>query len=255
MSEIEFASYRKYFDIELYEGRLSTHKFPVHYHNSYTIIIVDEGEMIYNFSKNSINVLQGEAFVINPFEPHYNTPGVHSCLYKAIFLPVNTFSSNDMLLTFPHQIIKDQSCFHYLQKSFQVVKQLVDDDSKKNFLSEISSNIIKEITPIISNLDYDSRIDPALKYINAHLDDKLLVSELAEICLMSTFHFQRIFKSSVGLTVQNYIQQQRTEFSKQRIREGYSPRETTYDTGYFDHCHFHKAFKKMWAVNPSHFSQ
>jgi AraC-like DNA-binding protein len=255
MSITEFADYSQYFNIELYEGRLSKHKFPIHYHDKYTVVVVEEGEMVYNFSTSSVHVSQGEAFIINPFEPHYNIPGAGGCLYKAMFLPVTVFSSNDTLSKFPKRTIKSHFCFQYLQKSFHVVKQLIDENSKMGFLNEISSMLNKELVPISEKINFDNRIQPALNYINAHLNDKLLIHALAKVCLMSTFHFQRVFKSSMGLTVQNYIQQQRTEYSKQRIIDGYSPRETTYDTGYFDHCHFHKAFKKMWAVNPSHFSR
>lgn len=254
MHKTESARYHQHFGIELYEGRLQAHKFPPHYHFNYTVIIVDEGEMMYHFPDEVICVRPGEAFIINPLEAHYNLPGAQGCAYKAAFLPVSTFAdSDDSLFYFTRQCIRGE-LVAMLQESFLKIQQLDSIASKERLLARLRRSLTLQFSPSTGRTVYDYRILPALDFINAHLDEKLLISRLARLCCMSPFHFQRVFKASTGLTLNAYIQQQKTELGKQRLKEGVRAGDIAYETGYFDQGHFHKAFRKMWVVKPSHFS-
>lgn len=255
MPQTESACYHQHFGIELYEGRLQTHKFPPHFHFNYTLILVDEGEMVYHFPDEVVQVRQGEAFIINPLEAHYNLPGTEGCVYKAAFLPVSTFACADgSLLYFTRQCVRAKAQVATLHDYFLKVQRLESEASKERLLAELRHSLVQQLSPSTGRTVYDLTIVPALDFINSHLDEKLLISQLAQLCCLSPFHFQRVFKTSTGLTLKSYIQQQKTELGKQRLKEGRRARETAYETGYFDQGHFHKAFRKMWVVKPSHFS-
>jgi len=69
----EQATYREIFDTEIFEGELSQHKYPWHFHEAYTVVMGDEGAMKYVFRDGVIYVSSGEVFVINPYVAHYNS--------------------------------------------------------------------------------------------------------------------------------------------------------------------------------------
>lgn len=251
----ETACYSNHLGIELYEGTLRTHKFPSHYHFNYTIVVVEEGEMIYHFLDEIITIRQGEALIINPLDAHYNQPAKEGCTYKAIFLPTSIFTGgDDSLLFFARKCTDDKFQTLKLLEYFGRIQQLVDPSSKEWLLVEMSSWLVDQFPSTTGTPVYDPRILPVLQFIDTHLDDKLTISQLAKLSFMSPYHFQRVFKSSIGLTVKAYIQQRKTEHGKQLLKDGQRATSAAYETGYFDQGHFHKAFKKMWVVNPSHFS-
>lgn len=66
-------SYKKYLDIEIFEGNLSKHQYPWHFHNCYTLIIVEKGTIIYEFQDKRIQVDKAEALLIEPYKIHRNT--------------------------------------------------------------------------------------------------------------------------------------------------------------------------------------
>ena len=97
-------------------------------------------------------------------------------------------------------------------------------------------------------------IEPAIKYMHAHLYDSNLKSEqLHTICSISNTYFRHVFEAIFNTTPKKYIINKRVSYAKFIIDSG------DYDTisevaaavGYSDALYFSKAFKKKYGVSPS----
>ena len=77
-----------------------------------------------------------------------------------------------------------------------------------------------------------ARIREACEYIDAHLDDTIALGELACRASMSRFHFQRTFKSVVGVTPKHYQDAARLRAFKAALRSGGNVTDAVYDAGY-----------------------
>lgn len=62
-----------------------------------------------------------------------------------------------------------------------------------------------------SRIEYRSRINRVMDYIDQHLDQTLELKTIAEIANFSPFHFHRIFTFLIGETPIDYIQRIRVE--------------------------------------------
>src|SRR5688572_1796656 len=87
------ATYYTRFDLELFEGALSSHVYPWHFHNAYTIVLVEKGAMKYVYRNRDVMLKKNQVHIVNPFTSHYNFP-IGTCNYKAIFLPLNPLLKN-----------------------------------------------------------------------------------------------------------------------------------------------------------------
>ena len=84
-----------------------------------------------------------------------------------------------------------------------------------------------------------------IEYIHAHLDTQLSLTKLATQLNLSTFHFARLFKKSLGLSPHKYILQNRIEKAKSLILSQRLPLSNiALQAGFYDQTHFGKAFKK-----------
>ncbi len=69
-------------------------------------------------------------------------------------------------------------------------------------------------------------------YIDAHADQALPLTRLADQAGMSPFHFQRGFKAVIGVSPKAYHAAARLRAFKARLRDGDSVLEATFDSGY-----------------------
>jgi len=248
-------SYKKYNDIEIFEGKLSSHQYAWHFHQPYTIIFVEKGTVTYFFKENTIILQAQQILILNPFEVHYNITSV-DCEYKVVFLPsvyLNENRPEKQILHFINRLNCTTSSYVEIKNKVIALENAVSKNEVKVSGQKLAFFLLENFSHEMTNIAIDARILKITDYINENLGDKLRIEELSKICCLSKFHFQRLFKKEIGLTVNDYIQLKRTELAKVLIEQKEKVTPIVYDTGYFDQSHFSKAFRKMWVVQPSYF--
>ncbi|AVK84874.1 AraC family transcriptional regulator [Lysinibacillus sp. B2A1] len=58
-------------------------------------------------------------------------------------------------------------------------------------------------------MDYFERIQKSIEYIEEHLQDELIITDISAKAYFSAFHFQRIFQAITGFSVQQYSRNRR----------------------------------------------
>ena len=112
---------------------------------------------------------------------------------------------------------------------------------------------------ILSNENYifsDTRIGTVIKYIKDNLTNKdITVDILAKKAYMSTSHFHKQFKNTLGISPIDYINSEKIKFSKKLIKESKNLRmsEIAFKSGFNNTSYFNRQFKKMELMTPQQF--
>lgn len=98
-------------------------------------------------------------------------------------------------------------------------------------------------------------IADATVYIEQHLDQSLPISDIAKKVGLSSFHFQRLFFSTLGENVSEYIKRRRLEKSAKILSSNQerSIIDVALDSGFQSHSAFSRAFKTHFGQSPSAF--
>jgi len=92
------------------------------------------------------------------------------------------------------------------------------------------------------------------EHIDAHLDQKIRVTDLARIAGLSTPHFSRAFKRDLGVAPQQYAVRQRIEKATRLLRDtDLKLSEIAQAAGFADQSHFAKCFARITGTSPSAF--
>jgi AraC-like DNA-binding protein len=237
-------SYKKYGDIEIFEGKISRHQYPWHFHNWYTIIMVESGSISYEFQDMTIKVDEAETLIIEPYKIHRNKIS-QTTTYKAIFLPLEYFEEsiqNEIVtLKVKLPIVVD--------RLLNLLNKIGSDFSKKE-VKEIVFGICEFINQPQTEKNSEAKTDI---HTIPKIDYGLTIKELAEKSHLSKYHFQRKFKKYNGLTIGQLKQQEKTTKAKSLFENGKLSTDVAYELGFFDQSHFIKYFKKMWATTPKKF--
>jgi AraC-like DNA-binding protein len=234
-------NYKKYLDIEIFEGEISKHEYPWHFHNCYTIIMVSTGSIFYEFQDKSIILDETEILILAPFQVHRNIISQHT-IYKAIFVPTEYFECQGQF-TMMTQIVNQPNVVDRIVNIFHNI----DLNPGKEEIKAVIWGLCEMLIPLQIENDNlsisQSRILPKIEH-------DLNINELAAEAHLSKFHFQRKFKKKHGLTVGQLKQQEKTIKAKTLLEDGKLSTDVAYELGFFDQSHFIKYFKKMWAITP-----
>ena len=91
-------------------------------------------------------------------------------------------------------------------------------------------------------------------YIEAHLEENLSLTVLADIACLSPYHFSRSFKDSAGVGPQRYVIQRRLERAKTLLRRTHRPLAIiALEAGFADQSHLNSIFRREMGVTPGRF--
>jgi AraC family transcriptional regulator len=106
-------------------------------------------------------------------------------------------------------------------------------------------------------LEYQSRINRVMDYVNQNLAGDLSLETLSKIACFSPYHFHRIFRSATEETLGEYIRRQRLEFAASALTHRKADTLTTLalDVGFGSLAAFTRAFKDHFGLTPSQWRQ
>lgn len=226
------------------------HYFPMHLHpDRYTFSYIIDGSANLVYNKSIYKLKQGDLVVIPPYVAHQT---LIECFfhYKVIRVPkphsfVNS-NNNQLGLT----IIKNNILYkNQYDKWFEQIKTSTKDKIKvpevfEQFLANQNTNLTS------------SKV--ILKKALIHLEDNyhrpIAVEELSDLIHLSESHFQRLFKTNIGISPIRYLQNLRIEKAKEYIKTSKNFTDIAYDTGFFDQSHFNKYFKINVGMVPKRYA-
>jgi AraC family transcriptional regulator len=110
------------------------------------------------------------------------------------------------------------------------------------------------IMPTPSNGLSRERLKRVHDYVEAHLDDDLSLTVLADIACLSPYHFSRSFKQATGVGPQRYVIQRRLERAKGLLRRTREPlAQIACEVGFADQSHLSQIFRREVGLTPGRF--
>lgn len=193
--------------------------------------------------------------------------------YLDIFIPITFFDdfvSNSYDINFLTDTSKNRkNCIRLdiekqklLNKlTSEIIEYLKNDNTSYNM--KLFSLVLQTI--LLCNDSYDDektksadytlpdKILKIMRYISQNFNEKLSVSELAQISHCSVTYLSRIFKQYTGMTLYNYITAIRIANAQILLKENLSVTEVCFMCGFNDCSNFINKFKKITGETPFKF--
>ena len=99
----------------------------------------------------------------------------------------------------------------------------------------------------------DPKMEEALRYIAAHLEEPLSVDLLAREFYLSRYYLMHRFKAVTGYTVHQYISQKRLLRAGELIRAGVPVMKAAEQAGFEEYSTFLRAFRGTFHMSPREF--
>ena len=97
----------------------------------------------------------------------------------------------------------------------------------------------------------DPRVHQIQSYIDAHLEEDLTVDQIAEAAFLSKFHMMRLFRAHTGMSIHQYVSQQRLVTARDMIRRGIAATDAAFRCGFGSYSSFTRAYAKHFGTTPT----
>lgn len=220
--------------------------FPVHFHATYNLGIIELGEREFTYRGENTVLKPNDVFMIQPFEPHScQSIGNRYHSYKMISFQINIACYfKDLRIDTPELLNKIRR-FHTLAEYEKESPQLpVIFTGIKDLLMKCSVEYAVNDETIVPQLS------ASRQFIENNCQRELSLKEIADVASLSEFHFSRHFHKAFGLSPYAYYLVCKLKLSQATLRKQRCITDTTYDIGFFDQSHFTRLFKKHIGVSP-----
>ena len=214
-------------DISLYENIPSlennfTVKFRIyendsalipHWHEHIELIYLLEGRCDFISGGNSYSATVGDLLIANSAEVHsFETKSKMTffsiLLYPAFFSDVDFSGIALINLIRGDSLVKE--CLSEIRKEYESGEKMSDMMMKSyayKLIAHLGRNYSRNDSSGYGSVINTARLNTVIEYISKNYFDNITTSKLAEMCFLSEAHFCRFFKSAVGKSCMEYINQ------------------------------------------------
>jgi two-component system, response regulator YesN len=109
------------------------------------------------------------------------------------------------------------------------------------------------LTKTLSKVEVQTnKIGPALTYLKANYENKVVFGTLADLCHLSPFQFSRVFHHEMGITCREFLLQLRILHAAQMLKDSkLSVTDAGFEAGFNDLSYFARMFRRYIGVSPS----
>ncbi len=263
----------KDFDINVAEFNKPFSMQRQHYHDTYEIYLILEGEKNLFLDDKKYLLKKGSLFVVEPFVLHMttSTDKVYNKRYimnvsSDVLSPMLTKSEVEYLFknlpTCVLDLSEDKFCFalNYFEEihRYKNIKNSLSNKLMRttiaHFVDFISREEKKQAAITLKNPTKKSEapVMKALMYININYTKNISLDFISEYANMSKSNFCLAFKKAVGDTFVNYLNTLRTaQVHKLLLTTSLNLTEIASQTGFSSVDYLTRTFKKIHGISPS----
>lgn len=249
----------------------------------FRIYLVEAGSAQLNILGKELALRPGYLYIVPPFTLHsdacdghfehsylhvYEEMGPEESLFEQWTVPVEIQASALDALLFKRllEINPDKALDYFDPQSYdnnRILYKSIADSTKHSapvqmetegiiqmLLSRFLANSVKSVQTD------DVRIQKVLTYIRKHIDQKISIPDLAALCLISEYHFLRLFKREIKTSPITYINQKKIERA-QLLLVVYkkSIKEIAYTLSFDNVSYFTRLFRTVVGKTPSKYRE
>ncbi len=241
---------------EVFHARIEDYGYPTHYHDTWTVLIVDDGAIRYDLDTRQRVSAGNTISVLPPGVAHNGTPapGAISFSKRVVYLDAAVIPVDLVGAAVDRSHIDDGE----LRRGIETLHSRLrngDDFAAESSLALVAERIethlaASEPRQLKSEPDTARRLRLLL---DAHPTADITLDAAAAELHRSKAHLVRSFSASYGISPHAYLVSRQIETARRLLLEGQPPATVAAMSGFYDQAHLTRHFKRHTSTTPSAF--
>lgn len=242
--------------VEVFHARFTEYAYPMHVHDAWTLLIVDDGAVRYDLDRHEHGTPRDTVTLLPPHVPHNGSPATPQGFRKRVLYLDGSRLSHDLIgPAVDEPDLRDpelRSRVGRLHRALAMPGEELAAESGLALVGERLRDHLRHREP------EPPRPDPVLarrlrELLDEHLTDGLTLTDAAALLHAHPAHLVRAFSAAYGIAPHRYLTSRRIGRARRLLLDGLAPGEVAAATGFYDQAHLNRHFKKLVGVTPGRY--
>ncbi|GAB3992522.1 AraC family transcriptional regulator [Glycomyces albus] len=240
--------------VEAFHAHFTDHAYPMHVHDTWTLLIIDEGAVRYDLDRHEHGALDSFVTLLPPQVPHDGQSATpHGFRKRVLYLDTSLLEESLIGRAVDGPEIRDPLLRRRIHRLHRVLERPGDELEAECEVELISERLRSHLRrrPSPETPGRDRRLAHDLREL---LDERIVAGvslrEAAETLFAHPAHLVRAFGAEFGIAPHQYLVTRRVDRARRLLLGGERPHAVAAATGFYDQAHLTRHFKRVVGTTP-----
>ena len=244
--------------VEAFHARFVDHVYPMHTHDTWTLLILDSGGIKYDLDLHEHGSLGGTVTLLPPHVPHSGSSIRPEGFRKRVLYLDGSCLSEDLVgRSVGRPVFADGLLRDRINRLHEAVAAPGREFEAESRLSLIAQRLAGHLTGEPDALPHtrDPRLASELReLLDARLPGGLSLEQASRILHADPAHLVRTFGRHFGMSPHLYLTGRRVDLARHLLLAGMPATEVAQAAGFYDQSHLTRHFKRFLGTTPGRFA-
>ena len=244
---------------EVFHAHMTSHVYPMHTHQAWTLLIVDDGMVRYDLHRHEHGALSQVVTLLPPQVPHNGRAATSAGFGKrVVYLDLTCLPASLISRAVDQPVLSDSLLRQRIHQLHQVLDQPGETFEAENRLALIADQLRRHLgqhgepagpgpgTSVARDLR---------DLIDAHFREKMTLRDASGRVGAHPAHLVRMFSREFGISPHQYMTGRRVDLARRLLLDGLAPSLVAAEAGFYDQSHLSRHFTRVLGTSPGRFAR
>lgn len=244
---------------EVLHARFVDHAYPVHTHDTWTLLIVDAGGVRYDLHRREHAASTSTVTLLPPHVPHDGRAvGPEGFRKRVLYLGTEVIDESLVGAAVDRPALHDPMLRRRVEQLHTALATTGAELEVESRLVLIGDRAAQHLRRDVGGPVPRRDADLARRFRDL-LDEQLprtpTLAEASEVLFAHRGHLVRCFSREFGMSPHAYVTGRRVDLARRMLLDGRRPAEVATAVGFYDQSHLSRHFSRMLGVGPASFAR